>query len=98
MAEGEQARVAEDDVEAHGEEPQDQDVDGQGLVGHEPREDEEEDDHDRHAVAPADLGEARERRPERAHAMSPARPKRPLGRRRGTSAATTNMEMLAMGG
>jgi hypothetical protein len=56
VSEAEQPGVAEQQVVADREQTEDQDVDGQRLVGHQQRKDEQEQDHRGHAVA-ADQGD-----------------------------------------
>ena len=64
VPEGEHAGIAVDEVEAHGEQPEDEDVHGERLVRREPREHRQEQDRHEHAMArdPVDQAPARLRR------------------------------------
>src|SRR5262245_3499739 len=90
VAEGEQARVAVEQVEAEGEETEDQHLRGEGLVGHEERKHGEEDAEGDDLVA---AHEGRERG--QGHSARPASPTMPLGRTRRTRAITTNTMISA---
>src|SRR5919197_1815884 len=85
MAEGEEARVAVEEVEPEGEEAVDQDLRGERLVRHEEREGGEDD-------KTRDDGMGRD---PPFHSMRPASPKSPLGRTRRTSAITMNTMISA---
>src|SRR5207244_5026510 len=81
VAEGEQPRVAVEEVEAEGEEAVDQELRGERLVRHEVREDREDDEE-------RDDGVGRDPASGSSHSMRPDSPKRPLGRTSRTSAFT----------
>src|SRR5262249_50721182 len=90
VAEGEQARVTVEQIEAEGEEAENQHLRGERLVGHEEREHREEDAEGDHLMAVHEGGESGHR-----HSARPASPKRPLGRTRSTIAITTNTMISA---
>src|SRR6266849_2241584 len=93
VAEGQEPRVAEEEIEAQREEAEDQHLRGERLVGDQEREDGEEDRERPHRMAAHPSGDgARAGHP---HSMSPASPKRPLGRTRRTSAITTKTMISA---
>src|SRR5439155_10839235 len=94
VPEGEQARVAVEQVEAEGEEAEDQHLGRQRLVGQEEREYREEDEEGKHRVGRHPSGERADRGPA-AHSSSPASPKSPLGRTSSTSAITTKTMISA---
>src|SRR6185295_18199634 len=91
VAEGEQPGVAVEQVEAHGEQAEYQHLGGHGAVGHDEREDREEDPEGEHRVR----RDAKRAAPEHAHSSRPASPKRPLGRTSSTTAITRNTMMSA---
>src|SRR2546425_1160456 len=72
-------RVAVEQVEAEREEPVDEDLRGERLVRHHPREDREDDEE-------AEDGMPSHPRRRAAHSIKPVSPSRPLGRKRSTSA------------
>src|ERR1700720_1914276 len=91
VAEGEQAGVAVEQVEAHGQQAEDQHLGRHGAIGHDEGEDREEDPEREHRVRAHPRGD----RAERAHSASPASPKRPLGRTSSTTAMTTKTMISA---
>src|SRR6266446_8133810 len=78
-AEREQPGVAVEQVEAEREEPVDEDLRGERLVRHHPREDRDDDEE-------AEDGMPSHPRRHAAHSIKPVSPSRPLGRKRSTSA------------
>src|SRR6266571_2631883 len=82
------------EVEAEGEEAEDQHLGRQRLVGQEEREYREEDEEGEHRAGPHPHGERADRGPA-AHSSSPASPKSPLGRTSSTTAITTNTMISA---
>src|SRR4029450_11232798 len=91
VAERQEAGVAVEQVEAHGEQAEDQHLRGQGLVGHEERKDREEEREGEDRGARHGAGEGAHPR----HSASPSSPKMPLGRTRSTTAITTNTMISA---
>src|SRR5688572_2740618 len=89
MAERQEARVAVEHVEAEGEEAEDQDLGGERLVGHQEGKDGEEDHEAEHRPRGDGARQARD------HSISPASPKRPLGRTSSTTAITTKTMISA---
>src|SRR5438132_769506 len=93
VAEGQESRIAVEEIEAEREEAEDQHLRGKRLVGDQEREDGEEDSERPHRMAAqpsSDSGRAGH-----PHSMSPASPKKPLGRTRRTSAITTTTMISA---
>src|SRR5437016_6230496 len=93
VAEGQESRIAVEEIEAQREQAEDQHLRGKRLVGDQEREDGEEDSERPHRMAAqpsSDSGRAGH-----PHSMSPASPKKPLGRTRRTSAITTKTMISA---
>ena len=94
MAEREHAGVAEQQVESHCVQAEDQDVDRQRLVRHQPGEEDQKDDDRRHAVARDEV-----QYPTLQHQLiNPARPNSPWGRTSSTRAISTKIDVSAKSG
>src|SRR5438093_1470 len=93
VAEGQESRIAVEEIEAQREEAEDQHLRGKGLVGNQEREDGEEDSERPHRMAAQPSSDGG--RAGHPHSMSPASPKKPLGRTRRTSAITTKTMISA---
>ena len=93
MAERQQAGVAEQQVEADGVEPEDQDVDRECLVRHDQRKHDEQQDRGADAMSRHEVegGTCRHG----GHDINPALPKKPCGLTSSTTAISTKIDRSA---